>query len=138
MKKIYLVGRVINTLLFFFIISNAWANRSLSGLIKDKSTGESLPGVSVSVKGTSLGAISDAGGAFKLQVSDNAVTLVFTSIGYVSQEVTVPANHSGQLLVELIEDAKNLSELIVVGYGTQTKTEFTGSAVQIKGDAIKG
>jgi TonB-linked SusC/RagA family outer membrane protein len=137
MKKIYLVGRVINTLLFFFIISNAWANRSLSGLIKDKSTGESLPGVSVSVKGTSLGAISDAGGAFKLQVSDNAVTLVFTSIGYVSQEVTVPANHSGQLLVELIEDAKNLSELIVVGYGTQTKTEFTGSAVQIKGDAIK-
>lgn len=137
MKKNYAIRRILVIILLFFNISNTWANRPISGLVKSTTTGEALPGVSVLVKGTTQGAITDGNGSFSLQVSDDPVTLVFTSIGYISREIIVPTGHRGQLLVELTEDSRNLSELIVVGYGTQTKTEFTGSAVQIKGDLIK-
>lgn len=135
MKEIYLFRKIIILLLFF--ASDAWANRSISGFVKDKNTGEALAGVSVLVKGTAQGAITDGNGSFTLQVPAGAVTVVFTSIGYVTREVTVQSDHDGQLLVELEEDSRNLDELIVVGYGTQTRNEFTGSAVQIKGDLIK-
>lgn len=137
MKKLYVFRRLRMILFLCFIASNVWANRTISGVVKDKNTGESLPGVSVLVKGSTQGAITDVNGNFSLQVPDHAVTLVFTSIGYISQELALSPDHSGQLKIELAEDSRNLSELIVVGYGTQTKTEFTGSAVQIRGDIIK-
>lgn len=136
MKEFYVFRRTL-VILLLLCVSSAWASRPLSGQVKDKTTGETLPGVSVLVKATTQGAITDENGSFSLQAPDGPVTLVFTSIGYITREITVPPDHRGQLLVELTEDSRNLSELIVVGYGTQTKTEFTGSAVQIKGDLIK-
>lgn len=117
--------------------NQAWANRTISGQVLDKNNNEPLAGVSVVVKGTNQGAITDASGKFSLQVSDKPLVLTISSIGYHSQEIVIQANHSGAILVSLEEDSKSLDELIVVGYGTQTKTEFTGSAVQIKGDVIK-
>ncbi|AYQ32916.1 TonB-dependent receptor [Runella sp. SP2] len=112
----------------------ALAQKSVSGTIKDKETGEALPGVSVIVKGTQTGTISDQQGTFKLSVNDNS-TLIFSFIGYTSIEKAV-ANQS-TFSIELTSDTKQLSEVRVIGYGTQTKAEFTGSAVRVSGEAIK-
>ncbi|GAB3973623.1 TonB-dependent receptor [Spirosoma terrae] len=108
--------------------------QSVSGTIKDKTSGEALPGVSVVVKGTTTGTTSDQEGRFKLNVPANA-TLLFSFIGYATIEQ--PIQNRTSFTIELSADTKQLSEVMVVGYGTQTKAEFTGSAVRVSGDAIK-
>ncbi|SOD78616.1 TonB-linked outer membrane protein, SusC/RagA family [Spirosoma fluviale] len=108
--------------------------QTVSGTIKDKQTGETLPGVSVVVKGSNAGTTSDQDGKFKLAVSPGA-TLIFSFIGYTSIEQ--PVQNRSVINIDLSADTKLLSEVMVVGYGTQTKAEFTGSAVRVNGDAIK-
>ena len=80
-------------------------------------TGETLPGASVILKGTSTGTTTDAEGKYSLNLPDSKGTLVFTYIGYVAQEVAV-ANKS-QIDVQLLTNDKTLEEVVVVGYGTQ-------------------
>ncbi|MFT4031087.1 MAG: TonB-dependent receptor [Siphonobacter sp.] len=109
-------------------------DRILTGVVKDKQTGERLPGVSVSVKGTGVGTTSDAQGNFKLSIPEKA-TLIFSYVGYESQEQAVTT--ATDLSIELESSSKQLNELLVVGYGTQTKKEFTGSASRITTEAIK-
>lgn len=106
----------------------------ISGIIKDKESGGVLPGVSILEKGTSNGTITDQNGKYTITVSDNAI-LVFSFIGY--SPIERSANDKAGFNIELLTDAKQLSEVMVVGYGTQTKAEFTGSAVRISGEAIK-
>ena len=106
----------------------------ISGTIKDKESGDFLPGVSVLEKGTSNGTITDSNGKFSLTVSETA-TLVFSFIGY--SPIERAASDKAGFNIELLTDSKQLSEVMVVGYGTQTKAEFTGSAVRINGEAIK-
>jgi TonB-linked SusC/RagA family outer membrane protein len=108
--------------------------QSVSGTIRDKATGEGLPGVSVVVKGSTTGTTSDLEGRFKLNAPSNA-TLIFSFIGYSSVEQLVQGRTV--FSIDLSADTKQLSEVMVVGYGTQTKAEFTGSAVRVNGDAIK-
>jgi len=97
------------------------------------SSGESLAGVSIQVKGTRNGTISDAGGNYSISVPDDA-TLVFSIIGYESQEVVV----AGQTTINItMQPAVKVEEqVIVVGYGSQRKIDVTGSVGQIKGDEI--
>jgi len=104
------------------------------GTIKDKESGDLLPGVSVLEKGTSNGTITDAEGKFTLSVKENAV-LVFSFIGY--SPIEQSAKSQAVFDIDLVTDTKQLSEVMVVGYGTQSKAEFTGSAVRITGEAIK-
>ena len=99
-------------------------NRQVTGKVSDES-GSGLPGVSVTVKGTTQGSITDATGNYSVSVSGSNTTLVFSYIGYVNQEIVVGSQ--SQVNVKLAEDVANLSEVVVVGYGTQKKSQMTGA-----------
>ncbi|WP_236676359.1 SusC/RagA family TonB-linked outer membrane protein [Chryseolinea lacunae] len=102
----------------------AWAqSKVVTGKITSSEDGAGLPGVNVLEKGTSNGTVSDVNGMFTLSVPDNG-TLVFSFIGYRSQEVPVGAQST--INVNLEADVTSLSEIVVVGYGQQEKKDVTG------------
>lgn len=98
--------------------------KTVTGVVTDASTNEKLAGVNLVIKSTTLGASTDANGEFSISVSPGQV-LVFTSIGYLPQEVTVST--SNRIDVQLKPDLKVIDEVVVVGYGTQKKANLTGS-----------
>lgn len=98
------------------------------GVVKD-SNGESLIGVSVSVKGLTKGVATDVDGAFMLNISPDA-TLIFSYVGYVTQEVKVEGRTSLDVVLE--EDAMMLDEVVAVGYGTQRKISSIGAQSGMK------
>lgn len=106
----------------------------VSGTVRD-ANGVSLPGVNVLEKGTTSGAVSDADGKYILKVQDENAVLVFSFIGYQTQEVSVSGRSSVD--VTLFEDVKALEEVVVVGYGTQKKVNLTGSVSQLAGDELR-
>jgi TonB-linked SusC/RagA family outer membrane protein len=112
------------------LISEAESQQiSVSGTIKDASTSEAMPGVNIQVKGTTFGTITDAEGKYSLSLTDRNVTLVFSFIGYVTQEI--PLSGRASLDVFLVSEMKGLDEVIVIGYGTQKKVNVIGSITQI-------
>jgi TonB-linked SusC/RagA family outer membrane protein len=108
---------------------SAAVNRSLEGKVTDQN-GEGIPGVNVRVDGTTQGAMTDVNGSFKLSVPDGQVTLLFSSVGYLDKKVTVNANQT-LVNVSLEEDSKLMSEVVVVGYGTQKRSDITGSVASV-------
>lgn len=92
-----------------------------------------MPGVNVVIKGTTAGTITGGDGAYSIQAADGDV-LVFTYIGYTTEEVTVSGN---SINVKMSPDLIGLSEIVVVGYGTQRKEAVTGSVASMKGDAVR-
>lgn len=119
------------TVLAFMFLANqiAWAQgRTVTGTVSD-ATGSTLPGVSVQIKGTQRGTTTDGTGKYTLNsVADN-VTLVFSFIGYTSQEVAV--GNRSTVDVKLADDTKALEEVVVVGYGTAKRKDLTGSVAQV-------
>lgn len=102
--------------------------QTVTGIIKD-ATGEAIIGASVLEKGTSNGTITDLDGKFTLSVTPNA-TLVISYIGYQTQELPVVA---GKVMdIQMKEDAEMLDEVVVVGYGTTKRKNFTGSVSTVK------
>jgi len=99
-------------------------DKRISGKILDES-GQALPGVNILVKGTTEGTTSDADGKYVLTVPDGQVTLVFSFIGYTTQEV--PADSRSVIDISLINDVQALQEVVVVGYGEQKKETLTGA-----------
>ena len=97
------------------------------------SLGEVLQGVSVKVKGSTLGTQTDAGGNFALTVPDNAV-LVISYIGYTTQEIAVSGRTS--INVSLVASTQKMDEVVVIGYGTANKRDLTGSIVKISGKEV--
>ncbi|MDR1115476.1 MAG: TonB-dependent receptor [Tannerella sp.] len=97
---------------------------SVSGSVKDPA-GEALPGVSISVQGTTKGTVSDANGAYTIDVPGTQSVLQFSYIGYVSQSITVGDRRTIDVVLE--DDTKILEEVVVVGFGTQKKVNLTGS-----------
>ena len=87
--------------------------------------GDPLPGVSVIEKGTSNGTVTDTEGRYSFSVSSASATLVFSFIGYANREM--PLNGRTTVDVSLSEDVVALGEVVVVGYGTQRKTDLTGA-----------
>ncbi len=104
----------------------------IKGVVKD-TNGESIIGANITVKGQSIGTITDIDGRFILEASTNALLQV-TYIGYVSQELQV--NNRKEITIILQEDAKALEEVVVIGYGTAKKSDLTGSTAQIKPEAL--
>ncbi|WP_159021382.1 TonB-dependent receptor [Formosa sp. L2A11] len=100
----------------------------IKGSVVDK-TGMPLPGASVIEKGTSNGVTTDFDGDFKINVSKENTILVVSFLGYLPQEVTVTS--TSDLKIVLKENAENLDEVLVVAYGEQSKSSFTGSAVGV-------
>jgi TonB-linked SusC/RagA family outer membrane protein len=106
---------------------------SVNGIVTDE-RGETLPGVSVTQKGTTKGTITALDGTYSLDVSDKASILVFSYIGYLSQEVIV--GNKTMINILLKEDAQALDEVIVVGYGAQKKADLTGSVASVDVDQM--
>jgi len=120
-------------LLFLFSISAFGQTITVKGTVKD-ATNATLPGVNVRIHGSTSGTITDVDGKYLIQVPSNA-KLEFSFIGYSSQVIVV--NGKSVINVMLTEENKALSEVVVIGYGTQRKEAVTGSVASVKGDVIK-
>lgn len=107
--------------------------REVTGKVTD-ANGAPLAGVSVKVKGTNTGAYTEDDGTFKVTLPKGLNTLVFSFIGYEDQEVDVK---SDKLNISLTQTAKNLNEVVVVGYGTQVKKELTSVVSRVKGSEVQ-
>ena len=107
------------------------SKESISGKVTDKN-GEALIGVSVKIKGSSIGTITDLNGSFSFSNVSPSTVLVFSYIGMNNQEVTV-GDHT-TLSVVLAENSVNMDEVVVVGYGTQKKSDITGSVTSVSKD----
>ncbi|WP_232064811.1 SusC/RagA family TonB-linked outer membrane protein [Rhodocytophaga rosea] len=110
------------------LMSNHAAVLGISGKVTDDQ-GQNLPGVNVVIKGTSQGTTTDVDGKYSLNAPDGNGTLVFSYIGFTTEEV--PINNRATIDVSLMPDIQSLSEVVVVGYGTQRKTDVTGSLASI-------
>lgn len=131
MKKI----RFVLTCLLLAVSVAAFAqNIQVKGTVVDANTGEGVPFASVQLKGSMTGTSTDADGAYVLTVPSRS-TLIFSSIGYQTQEVAV----EGRTVVNVIlaADAEFLEDVLVVAYGTAKKESFTGSAQTIKSEQIE-
>jgi len=119
--------------LLFLVGSFASAQQSVSGTVADPS-GVPLPGVNVVIKGTNTGASTDFDGNFSIQAAETDV-LIFSFVGFKDQEATVGNNTSFSISLE--EEASFLDEIIVTGYGTQTRREVTASIVRVDSETIE-
>lgn len=106
---------------------------SVKGVITDE-TGEKLPGVSVTLKGSTKGTSTDLDGSYVIDVPDSKAVLVFSYIGFISQEIVV--GNQTQLNVSLKIDQIALDEVIVVGYSNQKKANLTGAVDQVGSDVF--
>jgi TonB-dependent starch-binding outer membrane protein SusC len=122
-------------LLAMLISSVAWAQRTVTGKVTSKDDGSSLPGVNVVLKGGSTGVVTDVDGAFSIEVPSGNSVLIFSFIGFTTLEVEVGARSS--LDVQLETDIQQLSEVIVVGYGTTLKKDLTGSIATVSAKDIQ-
>lgn len=105
---------------------------TVTGTVTDESTGELMPGVNVIIKGTAMGALTGLDGKYSLAVTDPNSVLVFSFIGY--NTVEVPVSGRTTLNVALVSTTTALDEVIVTGYGTQKKSDLTGSVVRVSMD----
>jgi len=112
---------------------SAQAPREVTGRVTD-STGASLGGVSVGIRGSKRGATTDSTGYFSLSVPPGSVTLTFSIVGYKDKQV--PLNGATQINVSLNGGAKDLGEVVVIGYGTRKKVNLTGAVSDISGSEI--
>src|SRR5882762_6405588 len=106
---------------------------TVSGTVKAED-GSALPAVNVIEKGTSRGTSTDANGNYTITVTDGNATLVFSFIGYASQQV--PVNNRTSINISLQPDFATLNEIVVIGYGTQLKKDVTGAISTVKSDEI--
>ncbi|MDR0863840.1 MAG: SusC/RagA family TonB-linked outer membrane protein [Candidatus Symbiothrix sp.] len=106
---------------------------TVSGSVTD-ATGETLPGVSIAVKGTNKGTISDLDGKYKISVPNKNAILTFSFLGYTTKEITV--GDKKEINVILNEDINNLEEVVVIGYGAVKKRDLTGAVSSIKASDI--
>lgn len=107
---------------------NAQGNLTVKGKVTDE-TGQALPGVNILAKGTTNGTVTDVDGNYTITLSEGNSTLVFSFIGYAQQEISVDSKSS--IDVELKADITSLSEVVVVGYGTQSKRNVTGAVAKV-------
>ena len=135
MNQKSLIGRWAATLLMSLCCLLAFAQgKNVTGTVTDPN-GEPLIGVSVQVKGAKQGAITDFDGNFKLANVPEGSTLVFSYIGYVTEEARVGAGNA-PLKITLREDAQSLEEVVVIGYGSVKKKDITGSVATVDADAL--
>lgn len=109
---------------------------TITGVVIDKATGESLPSVAVMVKGTSVGTLTDADGKFSIQAPDRNATLVFTFVSYQKKEIAV--GDKTFIKVTLEENVQMLDEAVVIGYQSVARRNVHGAVTSIKADDLQG
>ena len=130
-KYIFIIATFVLTALTF----RTAPERLITGKVTDATDGSELPGVNIIEKGTKNGTVTNVNGEYQIQLSSEKATLVFSSIGYETQEVKVKDQQV--IDVKMTADVQELSEVVVIGYGTQKKKNLTGSVsgVRIRGTA---
>lgn len=109
-------------------------DRAVEGTVLS-TTGEVLPGVSIVIKGTARGTVTDSDGKFRISVPRSSTVLVFSFIGFLTQEVTV--GERTHVDVSLEPSIEQLDEVVVIGYGTVKKSDLTGSVSSVKADELR-
>src|SRR5690606_9426333 len=120
-------------LLLLFSIDAVAQSRNISGTVLSSEDHLPLPGVNITIKGTTRGSISDLDGRYAVQAASTD-TLVFSFVGFLSQSVAV--GNKNTIDLTLVPDTKTLGEVLVVGYGSVTKGDLTGNIASVKGDDI--
>ncbi|MEM6841969.1 MAG: TonB-dependent receptor [Bacteroidota bacterium] len=135
--------RIFTQLAYVMLMASAvlWSGAALaqektvSGTVTSDAEG-ALPGVNVLVKGTSSGTVTDLDGNYRLTLPEGNSTLVFSSIGYANQEVEV--GDQTTIDIVMVEDVQALSEVVVIGYGTQEARDATGAVASVKAEDFNG
>jgi TonB-linked SusC/RagA family outer membrane protein len=113
-----------------FVISSQAQNKTITGKVTDSKDGSALVGASVVAKGTQVGTQTGTDGTFRLSVPSSTTTLVISSVGFGSQDVNISNRSSVDVSLTATND--QLSEVVVIGYGTSRKKDLTGSVVSIQ------
>jgi TonB-linked SusC/RagA family outer membrane protein len=108
--------------------------KMITGVVKDEN-GEPIPGVSVVVKGTTRGALTDLDGKFQLEVTGSDKVIQFSFVGMKTQEITIGDQRN--LTVTMVQETIGIEEVVAVGYGVQRKVTSTGSVVSSKGETLE-
>ena len=111
------------------MVGGALAQKKITGKVTSEDSPAGLPGVSIVVKGTTVGTSSDSDGAYSIEVPANSGTLTFSYIGMKTREIDV--GNQSIINVDLVADAGALDEVVVIGYGTQVRRDITGSIVSL-------
>src|SRR5690606_19585810 len=137
MKKT-LPQKYLLVLVILFCFSDwAWAQNILvKGSVVEKSNSLGIPGVNILIKSTSRGTVTDTDGNFAIEVP-NGQTLVFSSIGFQNKEVTIGPNTASPLQVILEESATDLGEVVVTGYGAQSKKTISSTVTSVNAAELK-
>lgn len=132
----FLKTGALSMLLLSLSMSLAWAQgMPVNGKVIDELTNEGLPGVSILIKGTGTGTVTDMDGNYKLTVPGSDAVLVFSYIGYIREEI--PVGTQSTINVSLAPDLEQMSEVVVVGYGTQKKEDITGAVAVVDAKEMK-
>jgi TonB-linked SusC/RagA family outer membrane protein len=125
---------ILSTLFTLATIYVSSQNITIKGVVTDKSSNETLPGVNVIVKNTSIGGVTDFNGKYQISNVPKGSVIVFSFIGYGTKEVR--ANQS-TINIALEEGSQKLEEVVVIGYGTQRKKELTGAVSVVSNETIE-
>ena len=128
------VNRLLLLVIFTLSAYTVFAQKTVTGTVIDVD-GEPLIGVNIVVKGTTAGTVTDVDGTYILGVANNDDVLVFSYIGYLSEEI--PVGDKTVVNITLIEDTRVIDELVVVGYGVQKKVTVTGSVATVQGEDLE-
>src|SRR5690554_2110210 len=121
------------TMLLLISGTTVFAQRTVTGKVTDPQN-EGLPGASVLVKGTTTGSVTDMEGNYSIEVSNDQTILVFSFIGYSSVEESVGSRST--INVTLNEEFSALNEVVVTGYGSQSRREITGAVTSVDSDKL--
>jgi TonB-linked SusC/RagA family outer membrane protein len=108
--------------------------QAVTGRVVDASTGEPMPGVNIQVRGTTTGTLTDVNGRYTLAVPDPNGVLVFSFIGYNSQEISLGGRR--EIDLRMVPSVLSLDEVVVIGYGTQKRRDVSGSVASVSEDVI--
>lgn len=134
--KFKITALFVTSILLLYGYHSTGQNREIQGTVTNSSSGAPLPSATVSVKGTLIATQTDPNGKFALSVPNNAATLLVTYTNFLTQEVALTSNN---LIynVALVPDNTSMSEVVVVGYGTQKKSNITGAISSIKASDLE-
>lgn len=136
MTKLYLfIRRYLSVFLVFGALASFAQGKSVSGKVTSSDDGAGIPGVNILEKGTSNGTVSDASGNYLINVGDNA-TLVYSFVGYATQEVAVGSQGAVDVTLQL--DVTALNEVVVIGYGSVKVNDATGAVAAVRSEDFNG
>lgn len=121
---------LIMMMMLFSVSISFGQEKVVTGTVTEADTGEAIPGANVLIKGTANGTVTDLDGKYSLNVSGQTDVLVYSFVGFVSEEIAV--GNQSVLDIALISDVTALSEIVVIGYGTVKKSDLTGSVTSVK------